>query len=538
MRLLVVGAGTAGWLTAASIKRNCPHIDVTLLHDPSIKSIGVGETLVWSMPRYFHDILGLKNRREWMKRSNATFKIGMSFQNMGTLGAVVDSAYAPDLSSKWLYSSQDPKTIFDYQYGHESVEGSLLEIWINLHNGGKYGDLLQSPFPGLADGHYFGEYKTSIIDKEGNWLLSSELNGYSYNYDASEVGNVIGELVGRPFGVKEVHGNVQSVVTEGDNIKELLLSDGRTITSDIYVDCTGFKKQLIKHLPFKWHSCDEYVNNSALVKPIFYDGSDNRARLPSNRSAMYGQKNGWSFEVPLAHRTGNGYVFNSRITPDVNQIADEYNEFLGPENKEGDLRLLQWDPGYYKQIMVGNCMTFGLAWGFIDPYSANNLAHTIQMLQLMIQSGDMDRLSKNPNFISDFRNKYNHRGFQLWDNVEHRLESVFRMTNREDTEYWKIMKDVGERNNTREWVNEYVRERDRMTKFGNKSMLHTYILVAQRMGIKLDNAPITISEETEKRFIDYFMKKKTENEIKARNSMPLKDFYKFFYSDEFPNQHI
>lgn len=540
MKITIVGAGTAGWLVASSIKRMNPEIQVMIIHDPEIKTMGgVGETLVWNMPQYFHKVLGLHNCRDWMKESQATWKTGVRYDSFGEKGVYHDSSFAPDLPTEFLDSDWSDQSTLDYAWTKNPTDkGTLLQIWLKLHNEGKYPEIIgKSYVPILSETHWFAENERSIIDMEGNWLTNKML-GHSYHYNAEQVGKVIGKLVGIPSGVMEKHGHVQGVVVNGSNITCLKLASGEEVYSDLFIDCTGFKRQLVKHLPFEWKDADELAHNSALVRPLFYDGSGRRGRYMHGRSHFYAHSSGWSFEVPMLHRSGNGYSFNTRITPDIDKIADEFNAFLGPRNSdfnEPELRLIQWNPGYHKQFMVGNCMTMGLSWGFIDPYAANNLMASTIILQQILGNQELLKLKYGAMSIDEFRNINNNRATGLWDHIEHRVKSNFRLSPREDTHYWRTMKEYGTKNNIKQHVLDYLEQSndDRYKKWGTKSIFHGYLLMSYRYKFALPTPKINIDERTEKLFIKYCEYKRDTMKKRAESAPPLEEFFKHWYSDDY-----
>lgn len=541
MKIAVVGAGTAGWITASAIKRNNPQIDVTIIYDPKVKTIGVGEALVWNMPSFFHNILGIKNPREWMKKSNAVFKTGVKWNNFSAANPVQYTAHAPDLSTEWLYTNDHSSRSFanhSFDKRYFSDKGTLLQVWLKLYLEGKHKNILTKDFvEGLSPNHWFGVNETSIIDKDGNWL-SDPLNGHSYHYDAELVGTVMGELVGKPAGVVERIGHVDAVLTEGDTITGLKLDDGEIFTADIYIDCTGFTRLLVKQLPYEWQASDDLMNNAALVKPMFYDGTRNRGRYIHSMTSVTAHSSGWGFEVPLEHRTGNGYVFCTNVTPDIDKIADEFNSFTGPRqgNEPDSPRLIKWQPGNYKQFMVGNCMALGLSWGFIDPFGANNLLASTNMLTHMNFNGGLLRqLTDREIDMDQFRKTVNEQGSALWRHVDKRVKAAFRLSKREDSHYWKTMKQSGIDENLEQHVQDYFRDSNRANNWGTASMLHHYMINALRNDIPMPMPSINVDKETEQRFLEYYIKSRDTQYLKAKNSMPLNEFYKHFYSDDFPN---
>src|ERR1041384_4745472 len=78
--VLIVGGGTAGWMTAASLAHRLGRlgVNITLVESSAVGPIGVGEATVPAIRRYF-DSLEL-SPFEVMKATNGTIKLAIEFE--------------------------------------------------------------------------------------------------------------------------------------------------------------------------------------------------------------------------------------------------------------------------------------------------------------------------------------------------------------------------------------------------------------------------------------------------------------------------
>lgn len=527
MKVIIVGAGTSGWLTASALKRNCPEMDITMVYDSSMPTVGVGETLSFALPGFMRNTLGLQDE-QWMRDVQATYKTGLWLYDWTAPGSVQQIRHITDFPTDVLLESSldsiaQLKNYAD-QDSHDryATRGGIVDVWYTLFRKGELGNDYNHLMSSLSEAYHFGSTAKSHRDGDGNWL-TNQYTGYSYHYNAENVSNVVGNLVGRPAGVKEIDSRVVDVVTDNGIIKELKLANGNTVTADLYIDCSGFKRLLVSALPYTWQDCDEFYNNSAIVKQIPYSDKDHPAHRITNSTTLAAMDAGWRFSVPLQNRSGNGYVFNSRTNPDIDKLYDEFESKVQSKNP-GVYRLIKWNPGYYEKAAVGNCIALGLASGFTDPYDANNLNLTCTLVTDIIQE-----VRTNPDWRYNLVNFTNYKSELYWEDVDMRVQSSLRLSPRRDTEHYRLMADVAEQTRLRERFAEHIvkiRQRDYSTARQHLWPVWTHILVALRNGVEfpcIDVDPMVA--EVAKHYFDY---NNVKYKLKAQLAPSEKEFYQSY----------
>lgn len=535
-KIVVVGAGTSGWMTASLIKKQCPEIDVTVVFNSKIPTMGVGETLTFRMPGFMKTMLGIKDE-DWMPRCQATYKSGVRWMNWRYKGEVHQSSYIEDFPANRLLTASaapkrpasmpmEPSHIHDIDY-----RLMITDLWRDMYLGGHLTGTVDDQQAALADQYFFALNDKSIRKLDGTWLTDSVI-GFSYHYNAEVVSNVIGDLVGRPCGVKEIDCNIRHVQVEQGEIKYLELDNDEKITADLFIDCSGFKRLLMSQVDNEWAASDEYCNNSAIVKQIFYDGKDHPQHRITNSTTFCSMDSGWRFSVPLQNRSGNGYIFNKNITPDVDRLVEEFNREL---DHDGDVRLIQWNPGHYKKILSRNCAGFGLSVGFSDPFDANNLSLTIHMLELLVtclKSPNLTSLDEMAKVMNRISNDY-------WRDVEMRYKSALRLSPRNDTHYYQTMARANQEQRYLEEFIQYTEDNRRKmqqvppTEFDTKPVLYaswSYTTLALRYGIPL---PVhDVNPDLAEIARHYFNMKIARGRYMAQQAPGLNEFYRTYYQAE------
>jgi hypothetical protein len=524
-KIIIVGAGTSGWITASAIKKNHPDLDVTIVHDSKIPTIGVGEALNFGMPSFMRTILGIDDD-QWMNLVKATYKVGILHKDWITGQDQYQSAHPLDFPAKFLFKGAfENITQLTAHANLNSVDeyqphGGIVDLWYTLYQQGKLGSSKKEDLMlYLSEGGWFAKNKRSIRNTAGDWLVSKH-HSHSYHYNAELLGSIISELVGKPAGVKVIDSHVTNVEVVDGSIKQLHLKNDQTVSGDLYIDCTGFKRILVSALDYRWIDSDEFSNNSALVCQIKYDGLDHPHHKIAETTTLAAMKQGWRFSIPLQHRSGNGYVFNSRSVKSETEIADEFASALSIDQK--DFRTIKWTPGRYENPAKNNCIALGLSQGFTDPYDANNLNLTIKLIRALIKHIDTDK----DTWLTDLQHALNHRAKNWWVDIDMRVKSALRLSPRRDLEHYRAMGDFAERTKLREQFIEHIcesRKRDYSVNDRTLWPSSVHVVTALRYDIPLPYTEYDTDLEILAK--NYFEFNKTKYQILSNRAPHYSDYY-------------
>jgi tryptophan halogenase len=289
MKIVIVGGGTAGWITALMAAERHPHHDITVIESSKIGVVGVGE----STTGFFTNVIlndfaefGC-DVNEFIVETGATLKYGIKHKGWTNN---INEAYIGPIDGSWTNaSSPDPF----FCWGVANLDHNELLTTARCGYWTKHGlsnyDIKTKSFPTPTqamhvDAHLVGKYFRKITLRRNN----------TRHIDAEVIKVNLDNITG--------------------NIKSVDLHDGSTIDGDFFIDCSGFHKVLIKQMPTKWLS---YQNNLPLntAIPFLTEYDDNE--MPETYTTAWAQKNGWMWRIPLMDRRGNGYAFcDAYTTPD------------------------------------------------------------------------------------------------------------------------------------------------------------------------------------------------------------------------------
>jgi tryptophan halogenase len=334
--IYIVGGGTAGWMAATllSTALRGNNIQVAVIESPDIATIGVGESTVPSMMDFLQ--ASQINLKEFIQATSATFKLGIRFDDWLTpgksyfhpFGKVGKDINGFDFYQTWLKSLADGQTT----------------RWVD-----------HSPSAIMAENERFMLRPSQNTD----WVLSSY--AHSLHLDAIQVARYLRDLCHKR-GVTRIESTVKNVIVDQKKfIKSLELDNGSTVSSDFFIDCTGFTGLLIdKALKVGYEDWSDYLpcNRAVTVQTEHVSN-------PVPYTIATAQEAGWSWKIPLQHRTGNGYVFSSQFCSDEQAIETLLNSVSGKLINEP--KIIPFVTGKRKKIWHNNCLALGLAAGFVEP---------------------------------------------------------------------------------------------------------------------------------------------------------------------------
>jgi flavin-dependent dehydrogenase len=349
--ILIVGGGTAGWLTAAYLAKALalpenPHLTITLLESPDIGIIGVGEGTFPTIRETlrFLDI----DERKFIRESSATFKQGILF-------------------SDWLYEPQPGKRhrfFHPFEAPFYSEETSLVPYWLLQEASSRPSFAEAVTIQNRVAGARRGPKRPGEPDFDG------PLN-YAYHIDAHNLARLLAERA-EELGVAHLSGEVEHAeLSSNEGIDRLVLKDGSELRADLYVDCSGFRAELIGRAlgsPFRSARGCLFANRAAALK-VPYENPEAPIESYTLANAHEG---GWTWDIGLAGARGIGCVYSSDHIGDDRALAI-LRDYIGPAFDQTHVRILPFEVGYRERQWVGNCVSIGLAAGFIEPLEATGL---------------------------------------------------------------------------------------------------------------------------------------------------------------------
>ena len=399
--IVIVGGGTAGWITAAFLCRAWGDSGpaITLVESPQVATVGVGESTIPPFRRLLAS-LGI-DESDWMPKCNATYKCASSFVDWSQVG---EHYYHP------LFC-----------WGEDSAD--LFHSWHEEWASGNCNEPFDSCFQAvhLARGRRSPRHR----------LRAHSPIQYAYHLDAALFANYLRDW-SCSHGVRRIEDHVTSVSTLPDGkISNLQTRNSGPLSGDYFFDCTGFRGLLINEAlqePFVSYSDALFCDSAVAV--MSSRGTSDQIDCATTATALSA---GWSWNVPLTHRNGNGYVYSSmELSPD--DAANELVAHLGRENIIGEPRQIQMRVGRTRRAWVSNCISIGLSAGFIEPLEATAI--------FCIQYGIAQfvaALRQHPT-ESQRRAAYNTSLQDLFEGIRDFIVLHYHLTTREDSEFWRANK--------------------------------------------------------------------------------------------------
>jgi tryptophan halogenase len=439
--VVIVGGGTAGWMTAAAlanaIRTGCT---ITLIESEEIGTVGVGEATIPPI-RTFNEALGIAEN-DFVAATQGGFKLGIQFIDWGKQ----DHAYFHPFGS----------------YGRNFDFLPLHQYWLAAKARGEAPDLDELCMAWAAAKR--GKFAPPSLEQRN--VLSTY--DYAYHFDAGLYAQFLRRYA-EARGVVRIEGKVADVGLDGEtgHVSHVTLEDGRQIDSDLFVDCSGFRGLLIEgalktgYQDWRhWLPCD-----SAYAVPCEKVG----APTPYTRSTA--RAAGWQWRIPLQHRTGNGHVFCSQFISD-----DEAAAVLmaGLDGKAlADPRKLTFTTGRRNLFWNKNVVAVGLSGGFMEPLESTSI-HLIQAAIAKLIAFFPDR-----NFDPLVIDEYNRLAIAEYERIRDFIILHYKLTSRTDSELWRYCAamDVPE---TVTWKIEHFRRNGRLVQrdadlFGPPSWLAVHI---------------------------------------------------------------
>lgn len=414
-KVVIVGGGSSGWMTAAALCKRFPEMEITLVESDNIKTIGVGESTLFGINQYL-SLLGIEDS-EWMAECDATYKVSIKFTDFKEKG---DS--------------------FQYPFGGGShVAGTNVPMGLDCFG------VLKQLNPELS-GNKFAEFYnpiTYLANKNKLTLNEDESlpvfdfnNDTAYHLDSTKFGIYLRDKICKDNGVTHIVDEVKTVNKKDDqNIDNIVLESGKVLHADLFVDCTGFKSLLLEKtlgtefISFK----DGLINDRAIATKLNYDNKEQELENVTNCTAI---ENGWVWNIPLWDKIGSGYVYSSDFVS-RDQAEIEFRNHLKSKGKtipeDSEILDIEIKHGRHSEAWVGNVLSVGLSYGFIEPLESTGLFTTHEIIYKFVRI-----LERRDGFISQLdKSLLNHHMTEMMDRFKSFIEMHYALSMRDDTEYWR-----------------------------------------------------------------------------------------------------
>tara|TARA_B100001093_G_scaffold262666_1_gene251129 strand:- start:866 stop:2362 length:1497 start_codon:yes stop_codon:yes gene_type:complete len=345
-KIVIVGGGTAGWITASWFARRWRSLEVVVIDKSDPERVGVGEATLLSFPQVMRE-MGYEPH-QWMNEIDATFKAGILFPGWGKEENNIWHPFGFGI----LGDGDDPSI----------PRVPLYDVWSNYQD--------QNEIKSIS-----GLYRSAMQNKvEPDYIRDT----YAYQIDCGKLVQFLQKNT-IPYLKEYIKSDVIEVYRDGlsddltrSNIKELVLDDGSRITGDLFIDCTGWKQMLIGN--HNVDLTDRLFIDTAFAAKVEYEDKNKEMHPYTDCRAL---EHGWRWRIPTQSRIGTGYCFNRSITdPDV--VADAFVKHWDNRIEKKELRMLDWKPQYVKKFWDGNVIPIGLSAGFIEPLESTGLALMIR----------------------------------------------------------------------------------------------------------------------------------------------------------------
>jgi tryptophan halogenase len=413
--IVIVGGGTAGWMTAATLVKHFPNKKITLIESADEPTVGVGESTIGGINDWLNslDI----NEDDWMKACDASLKLSIKFTDWAGKGS---GSFHYPFGESWTVGT-----------AHGINDWYIKKAWYP-----------ETPVSDFCD-CFFPQmelvYQNKVTKNE-----EGELPGWrydrdvAYHFDAAKFGAWLREGYSKPRGVQHIVGTIkENVATDKDGVQYLELTTGEKITADLYIDCTGWKSLLLgKALGVPFISYEHLLpNNSAWATRLPYTNKVDELEGYTNCTAI---SNGWVWNIPLWSRIGTGYVFSDKYISKEDAL-EEFKNYLKTDREVKvdpavveslEYRFIKMRIGIHEELFHKNVCAIGLSAGFIEPLESNGLFTVHEFLHQLVKTlgrrdiGMIDKMG------------FNKTSTGAYDSFAEFVSMHYTLSQRNDTQYW------------------------------------------------------------------------------------------------------
>ncbi len=397
-RVVIAGGGTAGWMAAATISATIGRrLEVTLIESDAIPTVGVGEATVPSLLT-IHQLLKI-HEADFLKATNATYKLGIMFENWTRLNQKYFHSFGNSGMSCWA--------------------AGFHHFWVRAQQQKMAKD--------------YADYSLETLAAEkGKFAHMKDPNlNYAYHLDSGKYGQFL-RGIAEKHGVTRVEGKIENVNLDpqSGHIASIRLGSGQVVEGDLFIDCTGFRSLLLgEALGVGYNDWSEMLPANAAYA---VQTESHRPAVPFTRSIALDA--GWRWQIPLQHRVGNGVVFSTNFKSEQSALDDLLQGIDGePIN---DPRLIRFTTGQRKEFWHKNCVSVGLSSGFIEPLESTSI-HLIQQAIVWLIS-----LFPTEGIDTNQVNRFNQQMTVETETIRDFIVLHYHLQERDDHEFWCYLREM------------------------------------------------------------------------------------------------
>lgn len=390
--VVIVGAGSAGWLTALVLSTYCPFLKIRLVRPRANAPIGVGESTQPDLPARLQ-AAGV-DLGEFCVACDATMKCGIFYRHWNTVG---DHYWHP-------FTAMADSGPYTAAHHYQQM-------------------ILEAP-ERYSHAEYYARVHTSYETCVNRNLIAPEA-ARALHVDAAKLASFLEGHLRKVEVIEAEH--IEAVAADG-RISGISLGDGRMLSADLYVDCTGFARAVLGRIAEPDKLPYEANVNRAVAANVPY--VDQAAEThPYTRADAHEQ--GWTWSIPLRSRIGSGYVYHGDFcSPE--QAERNFRAYWGLERmREVEVRHISFDRDTLRDSWVGNVVAIGLSAGFVEPLEATGLNWTINAADML------SRMIGAQYYDDDTRRKYNSLMIGYIRDVQDFVDAHYVLSSRRDSDFWR-----------------------------------------------------------------------------------------------------
>ncbi len=479
-RIIIAGGGTAGWMAAAALAKTMGQVlDITLVESDSIGTIGVGESTIPPLVTY-NRLLGI-NEADFMRAAQATFKLGIAFENWKDVGKTYFHSFGTTGKDHWTSGFQ--------------------HFWLR----------------GLEKGHDYpyDDYCLELTAAyQGKFAhLPDEAMNYAYQLDSNLYAKFL-RAMAEEHGTRRIEGKIASVRLNGETgmIESLTLESGTVIEGDLFLDCTGFRALLIEQTLHAGY--DDWSHYLPCDAAIAIQTESAGPPVPYTRAIAHGA--GWQWRIPLQHRTGNGLVYCSRYLGKEQALDRLLGNIEGKPLTEPNF--IRFQTGARRKQWSRNCIAVGLSGGFMEPLESTSI-HLIQRAILRLL-----RMFPHTALSQRDIDEYNAQSEVDMVQIRDFLILHYHATERRDTPFWRYCATMPIPNSLTQKI-ELFRETGRVFRKNEELFAeNSWIQVMMGQGVKPESYhPIVTKMRDEE--LERFLSTLRQNVAKTVEALPQHQAY-------------